>query len=307
MRPNTWLNGYIDRRVTVHEQGHNYGLSHSHSYLCTQVITGTCTWSDYGDDFDAMGASGLVGHFCASQKDMLGWMDGRIVDLTSGGQATLAPIAKDALAISCGRHPGIARPVVLAGVPTDGSTTTAGFRSPRPTASWSTSPIRPLASGDSSNLVDTRPADGLHPNTATLKPGRLVAHAGGLHDRRRHSHAHGAVVTVVGPRLPGRRLRAGRHEVPSARRVGVPSTETHAFCDDGDRRPGEVRRHRGSNSAPRDAKTSVPDVDTVFKLYASDGTTLAHNDDFKSGLASRIDFTPETDGTYFLMVRQFDG
>ena len=90
-----WINGYLDRRVVVHEQGHNYGLSHSHSYLCDHVVYGSCVWADYGDDFDAMGASGHVGHFSASQKDRLGWMTGRTVDLTAGGSARLAPIAAD--------------------------------------------------------------------------------------------------------------------------------------------------------------------------------------------------------------------
>lgn len=96
--PNTWLNGYMDRRVTVHEEGHNYGLWHSHSNLCTNVVEGSCTFSEYGDAFDAMGGSGYVGHFNASQKTLLGWMGTRTVDLTAGGSATLAPMASDSTA-----------------------------------------------------------------------------------------------------------------------------------------------------------------------------------------------------------------
>ena len=81
--------------MTVHEQGHSYGLSHSHSNLCTQVITGTCTYDEYGDAYDAMGSSPYVGHFSASQKDRLGWLTDREVDLTGGGVAALEPMAAD--------------------------------------------------------------------------------------------------------------------------------------------------------------------------------------------------------------------
>src|SRR3954452_13309658 len=91
-----WLNGYMDPRATVHEQGHNYGLSHSHSELCTDGgIRGTCEFSDYGDDYDAMGSSGYVGHFNSSQKTLLGWMGTRTADLSSGGTADLAAMASD--------------------------------------------------------------------------------------------------------------------------------------------------------------------------------------------------------------------
>ncbi len=95
----TWLNGYLDRRVTVHEQGHNYGLWHSHSYLCSGGgLSGSCSFSDYGDYYDAMGSSSYVGHFNASQKTLLGWMTGRTLDLTAGGTTTLVPMANDSTA-----------------------------------------------------------------------------------------------------------------------------------------------------------------------------------------------------------------
>ena len=82
----TWLNGYFDRRVTTHEIGHNLGLWHSHSYLCSGGgVSGTCSFSDYGDDYDAMGSSDYVGHFGAAEKASLGWLDGRLVDLSAGG------------------------------------------------------------------------------------------------------------------------------------------------------------------------------------------------------------------------------
>lgn len=95
----TWLNGYLDRRMTVHEQGHNYGLWHSHSYLCSGGgLSGSCSFSDYGDYYDAMGSSSYVGHFNASQKTLLGWMTGRTLDLTAGGTTTLVPMANDSTA-----------------------------------------------------------------------------------------------------------------------------------------------------------------------------------------------------------------
>lgn len=168
--PNTWLNGYMDRRVTVHEQGHNYGLVHSHSYLCDGVVEGTCTWSDYGDDFDAMGASGLVGHFSASQKALLGWMDGRTVDLTAGGSATLAPLAADAPATSAAvveaspsrsywleYRQAIDYDSSLPGSATDGVLLHVQDRS--------------VSGDDGSNLLDTRPGDGLSVFTATMRAG----------------------------------------------------------------------------------------------------------------------------------------
>ncbi|HET7530005.1 MAG TPA: hypothetical protein VFJ98_03495, partial [Mycobacteriales bacterium] len=50
-----WLNGAMNRRTTVHEQGHNLGLSHAHSSIC-QDATGayvayaaSCSTNEYGD------------------------------------------------------------------------------------------------------------------------------------------------------------------------------------------------------------------------------------------------------------------
>ncbi len=95
-----WINGFMDRRVTVHELGHNFGLEHAHSYICrdaaaTQIVLddhSQCTIDEYGDPFDAMGASGLVGHFSAYQKQALGWLGGALVaTLSSGASVTLPP------------------------------------------------------------------------------------------------------------------------------------------------------------------------------------------------------------------------
>jgi hypothetical protein len=94
-----WLNGYMDKRVSIHEQGHNYGLLHAHSYHCTSGSTpvtlgGSCSYDEYGDDYDAMGGSELVGHFNAAEKNRLGWMSSRVSTLTGSGTYTLPPLER---------------------------------------------------------------------------------------------------------------------------------------------------------------------------------------------------------------------
>jgi hypothetical protein len=86
----SFIFGYMDTRVTVHELGHNLGLWHSHSLRCTdssgEVPYGpTCDpFDEYGDLFDAMGHGFFgVGHFNAGQKRLLGWMAGRYVDVST--------------------------------------------------------------------------------------------------------------------------------------------------------------------------------------------------------------------------------
>jgi hypothetical protein len=169
--PGVWLNGFIDRRVTVHEQGHNYGLSHSHSNLCTQVITGTCTFDEYGDVYDAMGSSPYVGHFSASQKALLGWLDGRMVDLSGGGVAALAPMAADAT----GPH------AIRIGTRTD-RVYWIEYRQPvdfdRDLPVEGLDGVQIRVAGDGSggrdagaSLLDVRPGDGLSVYSATLRSG----------------------------------------------------------------------------------------------------------------------------------------
>jgi len=107
----SWINGFMDRRVTVHEQGHNYGLYHAHSYTCRdgaglQVVLAhdsACTSSDYGDPFDAMGASNLVGHFSAPNKNALGWLGARTAVLPVGGSVTLSPFEMNTTATLAAR------------------------------------------------------------------------------------------------------------------------------------------------------------------------------------------------------------
>jgi hypothetical protein len=106
-----WLNGTMDTRSSIHEQGHNYGLYHAHSAACTTPGSSTltaapdaaaddCSYSDYGDPFDAMGASGLVAEYSAGQKNVLGWLDaGRKATLTVNGSVSLVPYEQQSNAV----------------------------------------------------------------------------------------------------------------------------------------------------------------------------------------------------------------
>jgi hypothetical protein len=91
----------MDRRVTVHELGHTFGLYHAHLLQCVEagsevtLAASGCVTDEYGDAFDAMGSSSAVGHFSAAQKDQLGWLAGADADLASSPIATLGPFERD--------------------------------------------------------------------------------------------------------------------------------------------------------------------------------------------------------------------
>ena len=94
-----WINGFMDQRVTIHEEGHNYGLLHANLTTCTvggQLVTfanSGCSSFEYGDDFDAMGGSNLVGHFSGPHKQLLGWLDaGGRKTMAANDSATLSPL-----------------------------------------------------------------------------------------------------------------------------------------------------------------------------------------------------------------------
>lgn len=93
----SWLNGYMDTRVSVHELGHNLSLWHSNRLECRDAagaqvtLSTTCDHHEYGDDYDAMGSSSYLGHFNAGQKAALAWLDGRSQTVTSDGTVTLTP------------------------------------------------------------------------------------------------------------------------------------------------------------------------------------------------------------------------
>ena len=99
--PNIWLNGFLDLRITTHELGHNLGIWHANTLDCSdgagRQVTLTaqsegCLDDEYGDPFDAMGGSSLVGHYSAAHKHALGWIEGRVQTVTGDTTVTLAPL-----------------------------------------------------------------------------------------------------------------------------------------------------------------------------------------------------------------------
>ncbi|HEX8001258.1 MAG TPA: Ig-like domain-containing protein [Mycobacteriales bacterium] len=96
-----WLNGVMDRRTSVHEHGHSFGMGHARSMACVtngvRVPFGaSCTTAEYGDPFDAMGQSGYVAHFSAPHKDDAGWLSGtrKRILTTSSSTFTLPPFER---------------------------------------------------------------------------------------------------------------------------------------------------------------------------------------------------------------------
>lgn len=70
-----WLNGWFDLQEFGHELGHNFGLYHSRSMDCgAAVVGGSCTTSEYGDNFDFMGSASSA-HYNLFQKERLGWVN----------------------------------------------------------------------------------------------------------------------------------------------------------------------------------------------------------------------------------------
>lgn len=96
-----WLNGAMDRRTSIHELGHSYGLGHARSYACASAtgtpvtLSGSCRSSQYGDPYDAMGRTSYVAHFTGYRKDKLGWLGSRKRVLkTASSTFTLPPFER---------------------------------------------------------------------------------------------------------------------------------------------------------------------------------------------------------------------
>jgi hypothetical protein len=90
-----WINGTgsFSTATIAHEMGHNFGLLHAASLRCTTAIGGTCSSSEYGDPFDAMGNQRAM-HYNAMQKAKLAWIPSTSVKTHAGGSATytLSPL-----------------------------------------------------------------------------------------------------------------------------------------------------------------------------------------------------------------------
>lgn len=84
-----WINGYSTSYVYSHELGHNLGMHHAASYLCGSVAIASsgCTYSEYGDPFDVMGAAWIYRHVNGAHKTQVGWVNTRTV--TSSGTYTV--------------------------------------------------------------------------------------------------------------------------------------------------------------------------------------------------------------------------
>ena len=86
----SYSNGYNYTSVYGHELGHNFGLLHAGSLTCAnKVIGGSCSVTEYGDQFDIMGNSSTM-HINAQQKDYLGWLPTSSVLTQSAGSGTYA-------------------------------------------------------------------------------------------------------------------------------------------------------------------------------------------------------------------------
>jgi hypothetical protein len=93
-----WPRSYIKQTTSVlvigHEVGHNFGMLHAGNVDCgTNVIGGTCTFSEYGDPFGIMGNNRSM-HANAAQKFDMGWIAPGTVRTHRSGRATytLSPI-----------------------------------------------------------------------------------------------------------------------------------------------------------------------------------------------------------------------
>src|ERR1051325_7075196 len=105
----TWINGSGAQTIS-HELGHNFGLHHASSDICTATdgtrvaIGPNCTLNEYGDPFDVMGSG--FRHENAYQKGRLGFFEtANMTTSTAGGTYDVVPIEQKATGIQSLRVP----------------------------------------------------------------------------------------------------------------------------------------------------------------------------------------------------------
>lgn len=89
-----WLNGAFDLASIVSGLGHNMGLPTATSVVCpsSSGFENGCAGQTTGlDPFSPMGGT-ATSHFSAREKNQLGWLAGKVTDLTAGGSTTLLPV-----------------------------------------------------------------------------------------------------------------------------------------------------------------------------------------------------------------------
>jgi hypothetical protein len=284
-----WLNGYMDRRVTTHELGHNYGLWHGDSHLCPGGGVGAvdCVDTEYGDYYDAMGSS-YPAHFSSPQKDDLGWLGGgRTVDLTEGGSTTLVPMTQQSTAPHAARMQATADRTywveyrqetgyddVLTCCGTDGVLVHV--------EDWAIGQIGP-------DLLDVSPGDGVNEWTATLKPGTSWTSPEGYRIAAGTMSASGAAVTVTAP--GGDRTAPGvTGRTPASAGTGAaPTTNVTATFDEpvlgvsamtfelysaaSGRVPAAVTYDSATRTATLNPNTDLT-ADTRYTAYLTGGASL---------------------------------
>jgi len=75
----SWINGELTVRVTAHELGHNFGLHHANTLLCTAggtavTLSDTCEGYEYHDPWDAMGFYNPIRHNHGWNLERLGYL-----------------------------------------------------------------------------------------------------------------------------------------------------------------------------------------------------------------------------------------
>ncbi|HEU0131996.1 MAG TPA: Ig-like domain-containing protein [Mycobacteriales bacterium] len=231
-----WLNGYMDRRTSVHEQGHNYGMGHARAYACTNngvrvTLGGTCARSEYGDPYDAMGQSSYAAHFDGYNKYVAGWLGTRRRILTTSSSSFTLPPYESASAT--------APQVVVANSPTRGSywleyRRPVGYDAALPAGATGgvLVHLRDTVVGVGNYLLDGTPGDATFA-TAVLRAGTTWTAPDGVRIAVGSATSTGIAVSITGARPEPQVATAPRSFAASARDMAVRLTWTAPSSDGG--------------------------------------------------------------------------